>query len=128
MKKRVLIVDDDSSVRDAISGLFRYLDCDTLCASHGEEGFEMFTENYSELRYGLVLTDWCMPRMNGIDLTKKIREYEAAQGVKREQGIKIAIATGFGPVVEKQGLEAGCDYVFRKPINLNSLIELAGAH
>ena len=69
-KKRILIVDDDAEIRDLLefdissSGYF----VDT--ASDGMEGLNKALNN----KYDLILLDVMMPKMNGFDVCKNIRQ------------------------------------------------------
>jgi two-component system, chemotaxis family, chemotaxis protein CheY len=68
---QVLIVDDSQIMRKIIIGaLKKYGINDILEASNGQEAIETVVKDNS---IGLVLMDWNMPTMSGIDAVKKIR-------------------------------------------------------
>lgn len=68
--------------------------------------------------FDLVLMDVQMPEMNGLDATKKIREYEGSLC-----HIPVIALTAYAmPEDKKQCLDAGMDDFFTKPININSLL------
>jgi len=69
---RILVVDDHEAVRNAIRSLLRSNDKWTICgeASDGVEA----VEKAKTLRPNLVLMDISMPKMDGMDATRIIRE------------------------------------------------------
>jgi len=67
---KILVVDDSKSfVRKSVDLLNRYK-ITALCAYDGEEAYNVLRQN-SDIK--IVLTDYFMPKMNGLELTKKIR-------------------------------------------------------
>jgi len=70
--KRVLIVDDESNVTMALAANLEKLGDEYIfeTASNGGEALTMIQEN----QYDLVITDYMMPGMNGLDLAQAIRE------------------------------------------------------
>lgn len=70
-KLRVLIVDDMSVMRTILRALLNNLGVtDILEASDGEMALETLKEN----KVDLILSDWNMPKMTGIELLRRIRE------------------------------------------------------
>ncbi len=68
---KVLIVDDSQIMRKIITGVLKKLNVkDILEAVNGQEAVTKVSENDD---IGLVLMDWNMPTMNGLDAVKKIR-------------------------------------------------------
>ncbi len=68
---QVLIVDDSQIMRKIIIGALKKLGIDDIVeASNGQEAIETIARESS---VGLVLMDWNMPTMSGIDAVKKIR-------------------------------------------------------
>src|SRR5207248_758173 len=67
---RILIVDDEEGIRQFCRVVLQGKDrlCDI--APHAEAGFAMAQET----PYDLIISDVCMPGMNGIEFTRKIRE------------------------------------------------------
>ncbi len=74
MDKKVLVVDDSSTMRKIIKNVLIELNIESEYiteAANGEEAFEKIkTEDFD-----IVLTDWNMPKMNGLDLVKNIRHF-----------------------------------------------------
>jgi DNA-binding NarL/FixJ family response regulator len=71
MPKRILIVEDEVSVRNAVRTFFEHQSGLEVCgeAANGLEGLEKATE----LRPDLVLLDLSMPIMNGVEVASLIR-------------------------------------------------------
>lgn len=72
---RVLIVDDMPEMRSLLFRLLEHFGHEPACASDGEEALEIL--KLAQTPFDLVLTDWQMPRMDGIALCKAIREDES---------------------------------------------------
>ncbi|MDD3463025.1 MAG: response regulator transcription factor [Sulfurospirillaceae bacterium] len=68
----VLYAEDDSGIRKNINELLSMLFKEVYLAVDGEEAYE----KYLSLKPDLVITDIKMPRLNGIDLAKKIRHVD----------------------------------------------------
>ncbi len=70
MAERVLIVDDDPLLLASLRRQFRHrLDLDT--AESGEEGIRALRERGP---FAVVVTDYCMPQMNGVEFLKQVRQ------------------------------------------------------
>ena len=70
---RLLVVDDSSTMRRIIRNTLERLGhTDVVEAEHGVEAWEKLSADES---IKVVITDWNMPEMNGLDLVKKIRDY-----------------------------------------------------
>lgn len=67
---KVMVVDDSSSVRRWISNILKRQGLEVLTAADGKEASKLFYKN-PDLK--LVLTDYTMPEMNGIQLTAHLR-------------------------------------------------------
>lgn len=68
---KVLFVDDEEGIRKGAGALFRkFFDSVVICCD-GEEGLAAFVQHGD---FDLVVTDILMPKMNGIDMMKKIKE------------------------------------------------------
>ena len=70
MNARLLIVDDEAEIRDMLSRHFRYLgfQVDTAC-----DGIEAM-EKLAEARTEVIISDIVMPRMNGVELLRAVRQ------------------------------------------------------
>jgi len=112
-RKKILIVEDDASQLAMQKHMLRDCDADILTASNGREALDIITRDEPRI----VLTDWEMPEMNGIELCRKLRSHEGIRFVY----IIIATANaGAGRVVE--AFDAGADDFIAKPINKAELL------
>jgi len=117
---KFLVVDDSSTMRRIIKNtLVRIGHEDVLEAEDGVEGWSVLSENPD---VEVLITDWNMPNMNGLDLVKKVRAEEkyadlpiimvTTEGGKGEvitalkAGVNNYIVKPFTPPVLKEKLEA----------------------
>ena len=70
-KVKVLVVDDSKSFVERTVDLLKRYKINALCAYDGEEALHTLSEN-NDIQ--IVLTDYLMPKMNGLELTKEIRK------------------------------------------------------
>lgn len=111
IQKRILIVDDDDEIRDLLefdisqSGYF----VDT--ASDGLEGLNKALNN----AYDLILLDVMMPKMNGFDVCRNIRQAKLA--------IPILMLTAKGTIDDKtEGFDCGADDYLVKPFDIQEVL------
>jgi putative two-component system response regulator len=104
---QVLIVDDSKLARIALSGLLTKNGYDVLTASHGGEGLEIL-EQHPSCR--IVISDWEMPEMNGIEFCTAVRAQD------RPGYIYFLLLTSHAETTEMvHGLSAGADDFIAKP-------------
>ena len=73
-KLRVLVVDDEEEIRELIQEILRDLGIVRVhLAENGEMAWQRLSR--SELDYDLVISDWLMPRMDGLELLQKMRQF-----------------------------------------------------
>ena len=79
--KEVLFVEDDSDILKETSELLALIFANVEVASNGEEGLDKYKKHYeiTNKYYDLVISDIKMPKMNGIELTKKIYKINKEQ-------------------------------------------------
>ncbi|MEL6196939.1 MAG: response regulator [Pseudomonadota bacterium] len=108
MGRTVLTVDDSRSVRLALRDTLEELGFDVLEAEDGEAGFQVLEENAVDL----LITDLNMPKLNGIELIRRVR------GDGRFPGLPvIMLTTESQPEKMKEGREAGASGWIVKPFN-----------
>ncbi|MGD9182102.1 MAG: response regulator [Desulfobacterales bacterium] len=76
-RERILVVDDDDTVRDIVSKMLCRLGFEVSSADSAESGFALFIKN----KFDLVITDFCMSGMDGINLAYNIKEKSPATQV-----------------------------------------------
>jgi len=89
--QRILLIEDDRSIRTVIAFLLRNLGHQVELAEDGEKGIEVFTKLGN---FDLVITDIRMPRRDGNEVAKHIRSSERA-------GTPIAAITAHTDEVQK---------------------------
>lgn len=111
MTAKVLIVDDEAAIRDALGRKLRREGFSVTLAGNGLEGLRAF---HTE-RPDLVILDIVMPEMDGLTVCQRIREVAETPIV-----MLSAQAITEDDIVE--GLNAGADEYLVKPIRLNEFV------
>lgn len=111
----VLIVDDSAVMRKILTRAMQSEGWDVYVASCGEEALSELSELPD---CDLILADWHMPGMDGLDLIRAVR------ADSRYQGIRILMVTSDGVLdsVEK-ALDAGANDLLMKPFTADALSE-----
>ena len=103
---KILIVDDELVSRSKMDRLIQSLGYETLVAADGIEGWNIWKKE----RPRMVITDWVMPGMNGLELCRKIREAETSRYIYL---IILTVKKEVQDIVT--GMEAGADDFITKP-------------
>jgi chemotaxis methyl-accepting protein methylase/signal transduction histidine kinase/chemotaxis response regulator CheB len=116
---QILVVDDLANNRAFLVNLLQSLGFDILQASDGQEALEQALENHPDL----ILLDWVMPQMDGLEVTRRLRQLSDFQDV-------VIVATSASTLPEDQSLcyEAGCNAFLPKPVRFEQLLEMLQAH
>jgi len=69
MSARVLLVDDDGDIRDVVGAMLEAVGLTVEPVTNAEEALERVQEKH----FDLLVLDWSLPGMNGLDLCRKIR-------------------------------------------------------
>jgi two-component system, sensor histidine kinase and response regulator len=110
----ILVAEDNRTNQHVIRRVLNRLGYAHEIANDGVEALEM----YKQGRYGIVLTDYHMPRMDGFALTTAIREHEESQGVRVPV---IALTADAMASTRQHCLDAGMDGFLTKPLDLADL-------
>lgn len=114
---RILIVDDSSTMRRIIGNVVMQLGFTKDDFDEAEDGVKAW-KLLSESQYDIILTDWNMPNMNGLELVKKVR----GEGNHMKVPI-IMITTEGGKSEVITALKAGVNNYIVKPFNAQVLKE-----
>jgi len=108
----VLFVEDDKrSAKSSISFFEEFFD-KIIYAQNGLEGFEKFKENSIDL----IITDLNMPKLNGLEMIKKIR--------KINRSVPIIILTAYNEsVFFMESIKLGVEAYLLKPINFDKFTD-----
>ena len=110
LKPRILIVDDEREIREAIRIYLRGEDIETVMASNGQEAIDLVKQE----EIHLVLMDVMMPGIDGIVATSLIRELS---------NVPIIMLTAKSEDTDKiMGLSIGADDYITKPFNPMELV------
>lgn len=116
-KKSVLIIDDMMMIRKIVKKSLVELDYKNVIeASNGQEAWEILEANVD--RIGLIVSDWNMPVMTGIDFLRKVRTTETTKNVPF-----IFLTAEADMAQVKLGLEVGADNYILKPFSPNDLMK-----
>ena len=114
---RILIVDDSSTMRRIIGNVVMQLGFAKDNFDEAEDGVKAW-KLLSEAHYDVILTDWNMPNMNGLELVKKIR----SEGTHQKTPI-IMITTEGGKNEVITALKSGVNNYIVKPFSAEVLKE-----
>ena len=106
---RILVVDDEDSVRKVLKRFLSSIGHDAIMASSGEEALEKIQE-----KPAIVLLDYLMPEVNGIEVLEKIKEISPSTDVIMVTGVG-------GHKVGMESFEQGAFEFVTKPIDLARL-------
>jgi DNA-binding NtrC family response regulator len=107
---RILVVDDEASQRELVSGYLKKQGFEVFTAAGGESALELFRQAPMEL----ILTDQRMPGLSGLDLLKAARE------INPETQVIVMTAYGSVETAVEAMRDGAADYV-AKPLNLDEL-------
>ena len=110
MNKKVLIVDDEKNIVDIIAFNLKKEGYDVITATDGEEGVKKTMEENPDL----ILLDIMMPKMDGYEACRKIRE--------KKHTPTIMLTARAEEVVKVLGLEMGPDNYVTKPFGVRELM------
>jgi two-component system alkaline phosphatase synthesis response regulator PhoP len=90
MNQRILICDDEPDIVLALGMKFRNAGFEVQTARHGQEAWELILAKPPDV----VITDWTMPRMDGLELCRRIRSLPTLRA------LPIFLLTGRGLELE----------------------------
>lgn len=108
---KILLIDDDPVVRSLISGILRKKDYEVLLAREGQEGLKLVKDKTPDL----VICDYQMPGMSGIDVLDRIRDSSPK--------LPVIILTAYGDAtLTIKSMQTGAFDFIEKPINPRELL------
>jgi two-component system chemotaxis response regulator CheY len=111
----ILAVDDSVSMRQMVSYTLKSAGFEVVEAVDGEDAFEKARQRH----FDLVLTDQNMPRLDGIGLTKKLREHPSFKATPI-----LILTTESSDQMKQAGRAAGATGWLVKPFEPTKLIEV----
>ena len=103
---RIMIVDDNENTRKLTSTVLTQNGYDTVCACDGEEGLEVM----DRIHIDLIILDVMMPKMNGFEFTRTLRECGWETPI-------LMVTAKESHMDKKEGFLAGTDDYMVKPVD-----------
>lgn len=116
MSHRILVVDDDILVLEALQELLTSSGYEVRVATRGQEALEMLDQQ----EFDLLILDVVMPKMTGFDVCKEVRK----RGDEMSKVKIILLTAKTEPKDVKVKEKYGCDLYLTKPIDAGKLKEL----
>ena len=116
MAERILVVDDEASIRTIVEYSLREAGFDPIMAARGDEALELITKETIDL----VILDLMLPGVDGLEVCRRIRA---------ERTVPIIILSARGEELDKVlGLELGADDYVTKPFSPRELVSRVKAN
>lgn len=110
MKPKILVVDDEKTIREFISKNLAIRDFEVLSAGNGLEALAVFANQTPDL----IVLDIMMPNMDGLETCRRIR---------KQSHVPIIVLTALGEESDRvQALDAGADDCLTKPFGVEELM------
>jgi len=122
---RILIAEDDLTSRNfLLKFLSRYGECDLTV--NGLEALDAYLLSVKENNpYDLICLDIMMPKVDGVQVLKTIRNLEKQNGVEPHGHVKVIMITALGETnYVQQSFEIGCEAYAAKPVDIEKLAEV----
>lgn len=115
---RGLVVDDDKVSCEHAQMILGAVGVSADITLNPEEGLKMLREAYDRKQpYTFVLTDYKMPSMNGLELTRELRKFDGGE-------TEVIMLTGYNwDIIEDEAYENGIDSILAKPLFPESLLK-----
>ena len=108
----VLAVEDDGLIRKALRRSLKLYGFRVYLAKNGPDGIRLARE----IRPALILLDWMMPEMDGLEVLAELKH------TRKTQEIPVFMLTGRGKIGDlDQAFEIGADDYITKPLDLTQL-------
>lgn len=108
---KVLYADDNPNLQTAIKQILSMENYDVDLANNGKQAYNLIKEN----SYSIILLDWMMPEMSGLEVIKQIRE--------EGNDVPVILLSGKAQNEDKViGLDSGADDFVTKPFYANELL------
>jgi two-component system response regulator (stage 0 sporulation protein F) len=109
-KMNILLIDDDQWIRDSLRLFFESENCMLDVAETAEEGLEALGDK----DFDIIIIDYCLPGMDGLDFLKKIRNTQTS-------AIKILITAYANKQIMEEASRIGVHYFIAKPFTSNTV-------
>lgn len=115
---RVLVIDDEETVREAIADILELEGIDVFLAENGAEGVALFQQEQSAVQ--LIILDVHMPGLSGAETLRQLRQINP--------NVPILLSSGYSEVETRHLFaEEHVDFL-QKPFTMNTLIQQVQAY
>jgi two-component system sensor histidine kinase/response regulator len=122
---RVLVVDDNAAAREILSTIARTFGLEVDVAWSGQQALDMVARSaQQELPYDLILMDWKMPGMDGVETVRRLQSGQASG-----QMPAVIMVTAYGreeALANAEDRRVQIHSVLTKPVTPSSLLEAVG--
>ncbi|MES2297372.1 MAG: response regulator [Pseudomonadota bacterium] len=117
---RVLVVDDNASAREIFLGMLGALKFDAVAVDGGAPALAALAQARADARpFGLVLMDWQMPGMSGIDTLRAVRE-----GDTPDAAVPVLLVTAYNrDALIEEASALDIEGVLNKPVSVSTLLD-----
>jgi len=116
---KVLVVDDNATSRDIFQEMLESFSFEVSMAASGAEGITELESAEEDKPFELVVMDWKMPGMDGIEASRRIKNHT---GLSKIPAILVVTAYGREEVMQ-QAEEVGLEGFLLKPVNPSMLFD-----
>lgn len=110
MKKKLLVLDDDTAILQLITDLFQSETMDVITESDGDNALRRIVSEHPNV----AIMDICLPKKSGLEILVKAR--------KMDPGLAVIVVSGTGTTQNAiEAMKAGAYDYLTKPFNLNQL-------
>ena len=114
LEMKLLVIDDEAAVREAISDIMETVEITVLQAQNGQDGLDMLAAQVQEI--GAVLLDMRMPGLSGAETLCQIRI--------NHPGLYVIVSTGYSIEIARKSFGADQpDEFLSKPYDIMQLID-----
>lgn len=114
MKAKILVVEDELSIVELLKYNLSKAGYDVDYCLNGESALDKI---FSTTKYDLILIDWMLPELSGIEISRRIRKN------KSTKNIPLIMLTARGEEEDKlRGFESEVDDYITKPFSINELL------
>jgi len=116
---KVLVVDDNATSRDIFQDMLESFSFDVTLATSGREGLAALEKASPDRPFEIVIMDWKMPGMDGIEATRLIKSHKDLSKIPA-----VIMVTAYGrEEVMQQAQEVGLEGFLLKPVNASMLFD-----